>query len=153
LGKSSLLFSNTSLATFTSSLVLGAVSISLVLDGLGSELLSLSLVDVLHKDTLVLEDITLGLEVQGMVQVLVDLTSFSVLAEETTEDTHTAHPEDLTGHTGISSTLTLTVTHVATSTLGSGMLTDTETGVANLGLADDQTILDELTDVLAYDEK
>jgi hypothetical protein len=146
---SSLLLSNTVSTTLTSSLVLGTVGISLILNGLGSELLSLSLVNVFHQDTLVLENITLGLEVQGVVQVLVDLASFSVLAEETTKDTHAAHPQDLTGHTGISSTLTLTVTHVATSTLSSGVLTNTETRVADLGLTDDKTVLDELADVLA----
>jgi hypothetical protein len=85
-----------------------------------------------------------------VVQVLVDFASLSVLAKETTEDTHAAHPKDLTGHTGISSTLTLTVTHVATSTLSSSMLANTETGVGNLGLADDQTILDKLANVLTY---
>jgi hypothetical protein len=146
---SSLLLSNTSSTTLTGSLVLGTVGISLVLDGLGSELLSLSLVDVLHQDTLVLEDVTLRLEVQGVIQVLVDLTGFSVLAEKTTEDTHTAHPQDLTRHTSIGSTLALTVAHVATSTLSSGVLTNAEARVADLGLADDKTVLDELANVLA----
>ena len=144
----SLLLSNTGSTTLTSSLVLSTVGISLVLDGLRSELLGLSLVDVLHQDTLVLEDITLRLEVQGVVQVLVDLASFSVLAEKTTEDTHTAHPQDLTRHTGIGSTLALTVAHVATSTLSSGVLTNAEARVADLGLTDDKTVLDELADVL-----
>jgi len=149
LGKSSLLLSKTSLATLTGGLVLGAVGISLVLDGLCTELLGLGLVDVFHEDTLVLKHITLGLEVQGVVQVLVDLASFSVLAEKATEDSHAAHPQNLTGHTGISGTLALTVTHVATSTLGSSVLANTETRVRNLGLADDQTILNELANVLA----
>ena len=48
---------------------LGPVSagLSLLLEGLESETLSLLLVDVLHQDTLVLEDVTLGLEVEGVV--------------------------------------------------------------------------------------
>jgi hypothetical protein len=104
-------------------------------------------VDVFHQDTLVLETVTLGLEVKMAVQVLIDLTGFSVLGKETTEDTHTTHPDDLAGHTGVGGTLSLTVTHVATETLGSGTLTNTEARVGDLGLADDETVLDELTNV------
>jgi hypothetical protein len=105
--------------TFTDSLVLGTENISLFSKSLGTDLFSLGLVDVFHQDTLVLETVTLGLEVKVVIQVLVDLTSFSVLGEETTENTHTTHPDNLAGHTSIGSTLSLTVTHVATVTLGS----------------------------------
>jgi hypothetical protein len=37
---------------------------------------------------------------------------------------------------------------VATSTLSSGVLTNAEARVADLGLTDDKTVLDELADVL-----
>jgi hypothetical protein len=136
--------------TFTESLVLSTKDLGLVSEGLGTDLLSLSLVDVFHQDTLVLETVTLGLEVKMAVQVLIDLTGFSVLGKETTEDTHTTHPDDLAGHTGVGGTLSLTVTHVATETLGSGTLTNTEARVGDLGLADDETVLDELTNVGAF---
>jgi hypothetical protein len=133
--------------TFTKSLVLSTEDISLFSESLGTNLFSLSLVDVFHQDTLVLETVTLGLEVELVVQVLVDLASFSVLGQETTEDTHTAHPDNLAGHTSIGGTLSLTVTHVTTVTLGSSTLEDTEARLRDLGLTNDQTILDELTDV------
>jgi hypothetical protein len=104
-------------------------------------------VNVFHQDTLVLETVTLGLEVKLVIQVLVDLSSFSVLSQETTEDTHTTHPDNLAGHTGIGSTLSLTVTHVTTVALSSSTFKDTEARLSDLGLTDDQTILDELTNV------
>jgi hypothetical protein len=104
-------------------------------------------VNVFHQDTLVLETVTLGLEVKLVVQVLIDLTSFSVLGQETTEDTHTTHPDNLAGHTGVGSTLSLTVTHVTTVTLSSSTFENTETRLSDFGLTNDQTILDELTDV------
>ena len=45
----------------------------LVSQHLGPSLLCLLLVDVLHEDTLVLEGVTLGLQVELVVQVAVDL--------------------------------------------------------------------------------
>lgn len=135
--------------TLTGSAGLDTVGLSLLGEDLSTGTLSLGLVDVLHKDTLVLEDVTLGLEVETMVEVLVNLASLTVLAKETTEDTLAAHPDDLGGHTGLGGTVTLTVTGVATLTLGLMTLTDAVAGVGDLGLADDETVLDELTDVLA----
>jgi hypothetical protein len=136
--------------TFTESLVLGTENISLFSESLSTNLFSLGLVDVFHQDTLVLETVTLGLQVKVVIQVLIDLASFSVLGEKTTEDTHTTHPDNLAGHTSIGSTLSLTVTHVATVTLGSGTFENTETRLRDLGLTDNKTILDELTDVSTY---
>ncbi len=51
----------------THSLVLDTPSLHLFSEVLGSGLLSLGLVDVLHEDSLVLEGVTLGLEVEGVV--------------------------------------------------------------------------------------
>ena len=48
-------------------LVLDTASLHLVSEDLGTGLLGLGLVDVLHEDTLVLEDITLGLLVERVV--------------------------------------------------------------------------------------
>ena len=42
-----------------------------------------------------LEGVTLAQVVQFMVQVLVNLAGSTVADEETAENTHTAHPEDL----------------------------------------------------------
>ena len=135
------------LAALAHGLVLGTEGGGLLGEVLGTDLLGLGLVDVFHQDTLVLEAVTLGLEVQVVVQVLVDLASLTVLAEKTAENAHAAHPEGLLAHTSIGSTLALTMAHVATEALGLEALTETLARSTNLGLADDQTILDQLADV------
>ena len=53
---------------------------------------------VFDESTLVLEGVTLGEEVELVVEVLVDLAGGAVLDEETTEETETAHPDDLAAH-------------------------------------------------------
>lgn len=50
---------------------------------------------VLNEGTLVLEGVTLAQVVELVVEVLVDLAGGTVADEETTENTHAAHPEDL----------------------------------------------------------
>ena len=70
-------------------------------------------------------------------------------ALEAAKDTLAAHPDDGGGHTGLSGTLALTSAGVTTGTLGSELLAVAEKRVHGLGLLDDETILDELADVLA----
>merc|ERR1719424_2028494 len=60
-------------------------------------LLGLHLVDRFHKHTLVLVAVTLGLAVEEVVQVLVDLLGLPVLPEQATENTLTAHPKHFRG--------------------------------------------------------
>lgn len=50
---------------------------------------------VLDEGTLVLEGVTLAQVVELVVEVLVDLAGGAVADEQTTENTHAAHPEDL----------------------------------------------------------
>ena len=50
---------------------------------------------VLDESTLVLEGVTLAQVVELVVKVLVDLAGGTVADEQTTEDTHAAHPQDL----------------------------------------------------------
>ncbi|RUS33022.1 LOW QUALITY PROTEIN: hypothetical protein BC938DRAFT_473475 [Jimgerdemannia flammicorona] len=156
-------------------------------DDLSTQLLGLGLVNVLHQHTLVLKDVTLRLDVQGMVSIrelgnnnqlvnlphygyehngifpfptiaskikiqtlLVDLARLAVLPKQPPQDTHTPHPEDLAGHTGISGTMAFTGASVTTDTLGGELHTNAEVRVNGGGLADNQTILDELTNVLAW---
>ena len=64
-------------------------------EGLEADLFGFGLVDVFHQHAFVLEDVTLALNVQDVVEVLVDLLGFAVLAEETTEDALAADPDDL----------------------------------------------------------
>lgn len=50
---------------------------------------------MLNQSTLVLEGVTLAQVVELVVKVLVDLAGGAVADEQTTKDTHAAHPEDL----------------------------------------------------------
>jgi hypothetical protein len=81
--------------TLTESLVLGTLSVHLLLQDTVALTLSLGLLDVLNEGTLVLEGVTLAEVVELVVEVLVDLAGGTVADEQTTENTHAAHPEDL----------------------------------------------------------
>ena len=105
--------------------------------------------NVLHKDALVLELVTLALEVQRVVKVLVDLGGLSVLLEETTENAHTADPDHLGGEAGLAGTSSLTTSHVSSLSLGLESLVDTGARVDSIGLADHISILDQLAEVSA----
>lgn len=104
---------------------------------------------VLNEGTLVLESVTLAAVVQLVVKVLVDLAAGAVLDKKTAEDSETAHPEDLAGHTGICGTLALTVATVSALPSGKVELTSARSRVLGNGLSDDQAIRDELSDRLA----
>lgn len=113
-----------------------------------TQLLDLLLVDVLHQDTLVLEDITLGLHVQVVVQVSVDLLVLAVLFQKTTKNSHPSDPEDLDRHTSIGSTLSLTSARVTALATCLDVTANAGARVHSDGLANDQTILDQLANML-----
>jgi hypothetical protein len=79
-------------------------------------------------------------------QVLVDLAGLTVLAEETTKDTHATEPLNLGRHTGLGGTLALTGTGVTAEALGGEVLTSAGTRVDDGGLHNDVTVLEELAD-------
>lgn len=85
-------------------------SFSLLNQSLGLSLLSLHSMNCLEQHTLVLELVTLGVEVESVINVPVDFLGVAHLVEETTEDTDTTHPKDLEWKTGVGSTTTLTDT-------------------------------------------
>ena len=60
--------------------------------------------DDFHENLLVLELVTLSSLVQLLVKVSVDLLLLSVLSEHSSEDSHSSHPQDLEGHSGIGRT-------------------------------------------------
>lgn len=95
--------------------------------------IGLQLVNVLHKDALVLEDVTLGPQVEAVVpetageetsisqsskhkqlqqicnaHVPVNLLGLPVAAQQTAQDPHAAHPGQLLRHAGVGRTLSLT---------------------------------------------
>ena len=101
-----------------------ASSLGLICQHLGAGLLSLLLVDELHENALVLEHVTLGLQVELVVQVAIDLLGLTITTEKATQDSHALHPEKLLGHTGITSTLPLSGSGVTTLATGFRILTD-----------------------------
>ena len=68
---------------------------SRALSGVDIVMMSWGQTYVFNESALVLEGVTLGEEVELVVEVLVNLSGGTVLDEETTEDTETAHPDDL----------------------------------------------------------
>lgn len=72
----------------------------------------LEFVNLFEENSLVLELVTLGKHVQGVVNVLVNLSGISQLLEQATKDSRAAHPQDLEGKTGVGSTSTLTNTYM-----------------------------------------
>lgn len=121
----------------------------LVVQHLSTSLLSLSLVNVFHQDALVLEDITLCLHVQIVVQVTINLLGFAVFLQQATENSHASHPQELHWHTSVCCTLALSIAAVTSLSASDGVLANAETRVHDNGLLDDQTILDQFADVLA----
>ena len=103
---------------------------------------------MLDKRALVLEGVTLGEVVEFVVEVLVDLSAGTVLDEQAAEDAEAAHPQDLAGHTGVGGTLALTEATVPSDAAGQVELACAGARVHGNGLADDETIGDELADRL-----
>lgn len=139
---------NSLLSSLSSSSVSGSSGLSLLLQRLLTSSLSLSLDDVLNQSSLVLEGVTLGRQVQAVVQVLVDLASISVLSQQSSQDSQSSHPDNLRGHTSILGTLSLTVTHVSTSSLGLGVSSSSRSGVDGHRLLHDGTVTVQLSDGL-----
>lgn len=133
----------------TGGLVLSTTSFQLVDDVLFAELLSLLFVNGFNENTLVLVDVTLNFDVEFMVQIAINLLAISVFLKQAAQDTKAAHPENLGGQTSLASTTALTVACVATLGLGLGSSTSAGSGVHVLWLANDETILDELSHVLS----
>ena len=142
--KSLLLFSSL-LSKFK---ILLSSSILLSLKLLGLNLFSLLLEDGFNKDSSVLELVTLGTEVQLVVDVSVDLLAVSVLLEQSTENTSSADGEDLARHTGLTSTLSVTSALMATLALLSLVSLNTGARVHGDLASNDKTILEEFSDVL-----
>ena len=78
-----------------------------------SDFLLLHLVDGFDQNGFVLELVTLGAEIEVMVDILGDLLGLSVLLEESSKNSLSSHPENLGRHSGVSGTLSLTETVVS----------------------------------------
>ena len=122
-------------------------SLTLLLEFLLSHLLLLHLVDGLDQNGLVLELVTLGGNVEVMVDILGDLLSFSVLFEKSSKDSLSSHPEHLGGHTGVSGSLSLSHTLVSALPLGCVHSLASRSGVHVHRSLHDKTIVVKFSDV------
>ena len=104
--------------------------------------------NVFNQDFLVLEHVTLGLQVKFVVQVFVDFSGLTIFLEKTTEDTDTADPENLEWNSGIGGTTAFTLTSVTSLSLGSKTSLDARARVNNDWFSDDKTVLVQLANVL-----
>jgi hypothetical protein len=137
-------------SSFLSSRCLLLSSLLLLSELFLSDLLLLHLVDAFDKNGLVLELVTLGGEVEMMIDVTGDLLGLSILLEKSSEDSLSSHPLDLDGHSGVSGTLSLSVSLMSTLSLGLHMSLASRSGM-HLDLSlHDETILVKLPDVLSY---
>lgn len=121
----------------------------LLLELLFADLLLLHLVDGLNENGLVLVEVTLGANIEVMVDILGDFLSLSVLLEKSSEDSLTSHPEDLDRHTGV--LLTLSLTEAVVSALPLGLMHSLDAGSrvhVDVSLQD-KTITSELSNVLS----
>jgi len=136
------------LSPLSGSLGLRTLGVHLLLDLAFTSLLSLSLVDVFNKRSLVLEGVTLAQMVKLMVQMLIDLAGSTILYEQATQNSETTHPQNLAGHSGVGGTLSLTETHMTTLTSSVGEGTGSGAGVHGHWFLDDETVDDKFTDGL-----
>ena len=128
----------------SSLLGLGLAGDGLLFEELGLGSFGLADVDGLDENALVLVHVALGLHVEVVVDVLVDLVGLAELAKEGTEHTLTRDPEHLLRHAGLTSTTTLAETSVTTLALGKEILADASTRMHSDRLLDDQTIINQL---------
>src|SRR5688500_1257711 len=85
--------------------------------------------------------------------MLINLLLYSmitILAKKATENSHATNPQNLRRHTSITSTSTLTSTSVTTLALGRQVLANTSSRVDGGRLLQNETILDQLSDIQSY---
>ena len=104
---------------------------------------------MLYQSTLVLKCVTLAQMIELVVEMLIDLAASAVLDKKASKDSKTAHPEDLSRHTSISSTLSLSEATVSAFSSGQVELASSRSRVHRHRLANDEAISDELSDSLA----
>ena len=90
----------------------------------------------------------LALDVKLVVEMAIDLLVLAVLFQKATQDAHSPHPQLLDGHTGVGGTLALTGAGMTALATRQGVLARAGARVNSLRLLDDQTVLDQPTDVL-----
>jgi hypothetical protein len=89
---------------------------------------------IITQYTLVLENVALGLQVWLVVKVSVYLLGLAIATEQTTENAHASHPEQLLRHVGI---LPLTVPGVIALPSGLGVHANAGSGLDGDRLLED----------------
>jgi len=136
-------------ATLAQLAILLSLRLGLILEHLRTGLLCLLLVNVLHQNTFVLEYVTLCLQVELVVHMFVEFLRLAVLGEEAAEDAHATNPEELDGHASIGGTLAFTGASVTTLATCLNIQSGARTRVNGDGLANDQTVLDQTSHLMA----
>ena len=80
---------------------------------------------------------------------LVQFVGFSVFGQKSSEDTHATNPDEFDWHTSVGSTLSFTGTGVTTLSAGFSVQSCAGTGVNGDWLADDQTVLDQTSNLMS----
>ena len=99
-------------------LILLSSGLSLISQLLLSDLFLLHLVDGLNKHSLVLELVTLGCQIEVVVNIFCDLLALPILPQQPSQNSLSSHPQHLLGHSSVLSTLSLTMTLMSTLSLG-----------------------------------
>ena len=129
-------------------LILGTPRLRLLRNLFGSCIFALLLENELHQDSLVLEAVSFRSEVQFVIQMLIDFLRLSVFFEKTTKDSHASDPEDLDRHSGIRCSSPLAVAHVTSLSSCFCIFPCPSAGVDSDGFPNDETVLDQASDVL-----
>ena len=124
-------------------------SVSLITQHLRASAFRLLLMDELHENSFVLEDVTLHLHVQRVVKMLINLLCLSVLLQESSEHPHPSNPEEFLRSSCIRGTLPLSVSAMTPFPTCFIVLSHTCSRVDCHRLADNQPILDQFADVLS----
>lgn len=105
--------------------------------------------DELHEDSLVLKHITLGLKIEVVIQMAIDLLVLSVLLKQPSEDSHAPNPEHFDGHSRVGRSLPLSRTGVSALTPGLSVLANAGSRVDGHRLSDNEAVFDKFADVLS----
>merc|ERR1719187_1971313 len=92
--------------------------------------------------------VPVDLQVELMVQVPVDLLGLPVSLEQPSQDSHPFNPHSFLRRPGVLCSFSLAKTSVTTFPPSLIILTYTRPGMDSDGFLDDQTVLDQLPDVL-----
>ena len=113
---------------------------------LGLHLLCLLLEDGLDQHGSVLELVSLGGEVELVIEGSVDLLGLTVLPQQSPQDALPAHPQDLGGHSALTGSSPLSGTSVVALALGLEVQSSSGPGVYFLFALHNESVLDELPD-------